>query len=418
MDHGRMAMGKTSIIILSYNTYEYTKGCIESIRRYTEKSMYEIIVVDNASTDATVPWLKAQDDITCVFNADNQGFPKGCNQGLRIATGESLLLLNSDTLVMPHWLENLCHALYSTDAIGAVGCVTNNCSNFQQIPVNYTTRDELMAFASSYNQADAAKWELTLTLVGFCFLFKRKVYEQLGGLDEAFSPGNLEDDDYSLRIWKAGYKLLLCRDTFIHHFGSVSFAKDAAKKQQEEWRDALIAKNFCLLQKKWGVTETYKLCDNAKNYLPGSLAPNSRILLLDCGCGMDMFRLAAKYKDIALYGVTTNIREAAIVQYTGFHCAYCENLEMDLFRYLKESFDYIFLWRIFDKCTDRLRFVSNMQSYLRPQGRLHVWIRNYSCFMGKNDDIGNLISRIMQQDASLQQEAEHKGISCLLNEIE
>ena len=251
----------TSIVILSYNTLELTKTCIESIRAYTRDVPYEIIIVDNGSTDGSVKWLKRQKDLRCIFNEQNEGFPKGCNQGLAIARGTELLLLNSDTIVTPCWLSNLRTALYSRKEVGAVSCVTNYCSNFQQIAVNYAGVDGLVKFATAYNRSDVAKWERRLTLVGFCFLFKREIYEKLGGLDERFTPGNYEDDDYSLRIWQAGYELLLCRDTFIHHFGSASFAKDVSPEAQAAKRAAytkLMQRNIRLFLEKWHVPSNYK----------------------------------------------------------------------------------------------------------------------------------------------------------------
>lgn len=77
----------TSIIILSYNTYTYTRRCIESIRRHTEPGTYELIVIDNGSQDESVAWLKQQTDINLVCNQENTGFPGGCNQGLLRARG-------------------------------------------------------------------------------------------------------------------------------------------------------------------------------------------------------------------------------------------------------------------------------------------------------------------------------------------
>ena len=119
-------MHKTSIVILSYNTYEITKGCIESIRRFTAAGNYELIVVDNASKDASVAWLKRQKDVKLIINKENKGFPGDCNQGMVVAEpGNDILLLNSDTIVTPNWLENLQKALYSAENIGAVSCVTN-----------------------------------------------------------------------------------------------------------------------------------------------------------------------------------------------------------------------------------------------------------------------------------------------------
>lgn len=137
-------MRTTSIVILSYNTLSYTQLCIESIRAYTKPQSYEIIVVDNASADGSLEWLRKQRDIKLIANKENAGFPAGCNQGMKAAERENdLLLLNSDTIVTPHWLDNLQQALYSGKDIGAVSCVTNNCSNGQSIAVDYQTTEEL-----------------------------------------------------------------------------------------------------------------------------------------------------------------------------------------------------------------------------------------------------------------------------------
>lgn len=101
-------VNKTSIVILSYNTYELTKTCIESIRRFTPPGSYEVIVVDNGSEDSSSAWLKEQKDIKLLVNEENKGFPAGCNQGIKIAAeGNDILLLNSDVIVTPRWLVNL-----------------------------------------------------------------------------------------------------------------------------------------------------------------------------------------------------------------------------------------------------------------------------------------------------------------------
>lgn len=253
-------MHLTSIIILSYNTLDYTRLCIESIRQYTEAGSYEIIVIDNNSQDGSVEWLKEQGDIRCIFNAQNAGFPKGCNQGLEIAKGDELLLLNSDTVVTTNWLLQLRMALYSNERVGAVSCVTNYCSNRQAIAVPYRTIEEMQAFARNFNHSDARKWTKRTHLVMFCYLFKRSILDEIGYLDEIFTPGNFEDNDYSLRILQAGYDLLLCQDTFIHHFGSKSFIKKRTPEEEAEHAkryNALLARNQILFNRKWHVPEVY-----------------------------------------------------------------------------------------------------------------------------------------------------------------
>lgn len=263
----------TSIIILSFNTFSLTKLCIESIRKHTEKGTYEIIVVDNASKDSSVDWLKKQPDIRLIKNDWNAGFSAGCNQGMEIAEGSEILLLNSDTIVTSNWLKNLCAALYSRSDVGAVGCMTNYSINGQQMEGPYEDIEGLEKFASEFNKSDSSKWVRKLLLIGFCFLFKREVYEKIGPMDESFTPGNFEDDDYSLRIWQAGYEMLLCKDTYIHHFGNASFisGKSHAERQEKaEKYNALIERHAKIFRNKWQNLGNYKFME------PDELVPELR----------------------------------------------------------------------------------------------------------------------------------------------
>ncbi|SDF44284.1 glycosyltransferase [Sporomusa acidovorans] len=239
--------GLTSIIVITYNKLEYNKLCIESIRHYTEPDSYELIVIDNRSTDGTVEWLQGQQDIKVILNSENAGFPVGCNQGIKAAKGNNILLLNNDTIVTPNWLTNLTKCLYSSSDIGAVGAVTNSCSNFQSIPCEYSSLEEMIRFAGQVNNSNPEFWEDRTRLVGYCLLIKAEIIKEIGLLDEDFSPGNYEDDDYCLRIRKAGYRLVLCRDTFIHHFGSVSF------REQTNQYNSLLEVNRRKFTEKWGL---------------------------------------------------------------------------------------------------------------------------------------------------------------------
>lgn len=237
----------TSIVILTYNKLDYTRLCIESIRAHTEPGSYEIIVVDNHSTDGTVQWLQSQQDIRLIANIENVGFPAGCNQGIKAACGDSILLLNNDTIVTPHWLANLRRCLFSSADIGAVGPVTNSCSNFQTTPFEYSSIEEMICFARQVNNSKPELWEKRTRLVGYCMLIKAETVNAIGLLEEAFSPGNYEDDDYCLRIRNAGYYLVLCWDTFIHHFGSVSFGERGAHHSD------LLEINRRKFIEKWGL---------------------------------------------------------------------------------------------------------------------------------------------------------------------
>ncbi len=221
----RPKRGLTSIVILTHNELPYTHRCLESIRRRTDEP-YEIIVVDNASTDGTLDYVSALPDVQVIANAENRGFAAGCNQGIKVASGDQVLLLNNDTIVTTGWLDRMLSALESDERIGLVGPTTNNCAGDQRISVPYDNLSSIDGFAwdwGSKHRGELAEIGDNGTLIGFCLLIRRSVIERVGVLDEQFGVGNFEDNDYCERTRRAGYRLVIARDSFVHHFGGVTF---------------------------------------------------------------------------------------------------------------------------------------------------------------------------------------------------
>ena len=102
--------GLTSIVIVTYNQIEFTRQCLDSIRLLTDEP-YELIVVDNGSTDGTVEYLQAMPDVRLIENDSNRGFPAAANQGMAVAAGKQVLLLNNDVVVTTGWLGRMLRAL-------------------------------------------------------------------------------------------------------------------------------------------------------------------------------------------------------------------------------------------------------------------------------------------------------------------
>jgi GT2 family glycosyltransferase len=321
--------------------------CIESIRGFTAPDTYEIIVIDNASKDGSVEWLRTQKDIRCIYNKENLGFPKGCNQGMAIAAGTEILLLNSDVIVTPRWLEQLKIALYSDEKVGAVGCVTSKCSNLQQIEVPYDTQnvniEELIDFAEEFNHSNPEKWLPHYKLVGFCMMFRTSLYKEIGGLDEAFSPGNYEDDDYSIRIRLAGYKILLCADTFIHHFGSGSFIRKRSPEEEREhtikyWE--LMEKNKKYFLNKWSLPVDHNIIRLDRNKVDqiSELMLGARNVLIIGHCDIyDVLQLIWNNVGVNIEYMTTAKHESTLF-HNEFPLYYVGNL-MNGLRKINKKYD-------------------------------------------------------------------------------
>jgi GT2 family glycosyltransferase len=236
----------TSIIIPTCNGLELLASCVEAIRTHTS-TPYEIIVADNGSADGTLEYC-IRERLTFVSFADNAGFPAACNAGLKLAAGDALLLLNNDVVVSRNWLDNMLACLDSTPDTGIVGPCSNYVSGRQQAAGEYASMEEFHSWAVERNLPDSSRWVVLERLVGFCFLFKRELLQQIGYLDERFSPGHYEDDDYCYRARLAGYRLVIAGDTFVHHHGSVSF-----KKQDSSVLAGLIDRNHRKFIEKWGI---------------------------------------------------------------------------------------------------------------------------------------------------------------------
>lgn len=234
----------TSILIVAHNALEFTKRCLESVERCTT-GPYEVIVVDNGSTDGTRRYLREESSARLIENAENRGFPVAANQAIRASRGENLLLLNNDVIVTPGWLDRMLAALDSADDVGLVGPCSNEVSGPQLIKADYRDPAGLDRFAELRAAQCAGEVEPVDRLVGFCLLLRRRVVDLIGLLDERFGIGNFEDDDYCRRARLAGFRALIARDCFVHHFGSATF------KSVNADYGAILEHNQKLFAEKW-----------------------------------------------------------------------------------------------------------------------------------------------------------------------
>jgi glycosyltransferase involved in cell wall biosynthesis/predicted Zn-dependent protease len=248
--------GLASIIILCCNQLDCTRQCLESLLLRTRRP-YELILVDNGSSDGTPAYLDAlrqrsgPERVVLLRNEQNVGFAGGCNQGLAAAAGEFLVLLNNDVILTDGWLDGLVRwALHEWPKNGLVGAVTNWAGPPQEIPTDYRTIPEMEAFAAARRRQFSGQALEAERLVGFCLLLRRDVLDRVGVLDERFSLGYFEDDDLSVRVGRAGYRLVVAQEVFIHHYGGRTFAGLGLDAHQQ------LHENFAKFKEKWGEEQT------------------------------------------------------------------------------------------------------------------------------------------------------------------
>lgn len=249
--NGLHVQPKVSVIVVTYNNLDLTKQCLMSLDKYTDYSNLEIIVVDNASSDDSPAylreWAQQGDNRILILNPDNKGFAAGNNQGLVIATGDYLVLLNNDTHVTPGWVSSLVKHMQRDETIGLLGPVTGNIGNEAKIAIQYADMDEMLIESSKFTFRHIGQLTPLRTAAFFCVMISRTAYDKVGLLDEAFGIGFFEDDDYCRRVEQAGFTIYCADDVFIHHHLSASF-----NKLKLETRQKLFEQNKVTYEKKWG----------------------------------------------------------------------------------------------------------------------------------------------------------------------
>ncbi len=249
--HIKELYGKVSIVIVTYNNIELTKMCINSILQKTAYPNYEIIIVDNNSSDNTKEYLTEIEgkysNIKVILSDVNTGFAKGNNIGISNSDGEYVILLNNDTIVTRGWITGLIKHL--SDEIGMIGPVTNSIGNEAMINVDYTNVADMDLFAFKYTSENFGRLYNSIPVLAmFCIALKREILNEVGLLDESYGIGMFEDDDYSYGIRSKGYRVACAEDVFIHHFGRASFKK----LDDTVYRD-IFETNKKLFETKWNV---------------------------------------------------------------------------------------------------------------------------------------------------------------------
>ena len=237
------------VIIPIHNAYEEICACLDAVLARTPHP-HELLLIDDASTDPRVfPRLQAfaalHPHLFLVRNPNNLGYTRTINLALELAAPADVVLLNSDTLVTPRWLEKLTACAYSQPKVAAVTAISNAAGNFS-FPVNKF--NNLIPDGFTPDSYAARIEELTSHLRpsiqsgnGFCLYLRRAALDQVGCFDEVnFPRGYGEENDFCMRAYKAGYVNLVDDATFIYHKRNASFGGE---------KDELLKKGSSRLRK-------------------------------------------------------------------------------------------------------------------------------------------------------------------------
>jgi len=205
---------KVTIVILTWNGLAYTKRCLETLRGRTAFPDYEVVVVDNGSTDGTVEYLRSLPWVRLFENRVNLGFVKGNNRAFAKCGGESdFVLLNNDTeIIQPEWLSRLQGTAYSAPEVGIVGARLRRPEGMLQHAGTYMPLETFWGQQIGAGERDINQFNADAEVEGVvfaCTYIKREVYERVGPLDEDYF-SYFEDSDYCLKAQSHGFKVFCC----------------------------------------------------------------------------------------------------------------------------------------------------------------------------------------------------------------
>ena len=245
MTQGHAAPFAASIVIPLFNKVEYTTQCLTTIAEHTDPALYEVVLVDNGSTDGTGYLLDQLDgDVQIVRNAENLGFAQGSNQGAQVARGRHLVFCNNDVEVRPCWLEPLLAVLDDEPDVAVVGArllFDDGLVQHAGVRTVLTADGTLIATHHPYGVPPVSERRRDLDAVtGALMAVRREFFESADGFFTGYWNG-LEDIDLCLTARSRGLRVVYePRCTCVHH---------ESKSGPE--RFAATDENEALFQQRW-----------------------------------------------------------------------------------------------------------------------------------------------------------------------
>ena len=243
-----------SIVILCYNKVAFTKGCVEQLLSVTPPTLFELIIVDNNSSDETRQYLLdlrqriQTPHINLLINNENLGFVGGNNQAAKIAKGKYLVLLNNDTTPQEGWLEALLRVVEQDPLVGAVGAKLVYPDGKLQEAGGIIYSDASGCNYGKFQDINLPQYNYIREVdycSGACLLVRTDLFRQLGCFDARFAPAYYEDTDMCFALRELGYKVMYQHEAVVIHFEGATAGTDinsGAKRYQEVNRTKFIEK--------------------------------------------------------------------------------------------------------------------------------------------------------------------------------
>lgn len=374
-----------TILTVAFNRLEKTKACIESILKNTTDVDYDLILVDSGSSDGTFEYFKSvkHDKVRIVRLSQNisSSFPGFVCDNNWI--GKYLVSVTNDLVVTPNWLSNLIRVAESDPTIGLVNPMSSNASNYQGYEMEFTDWDDMYAKAAVFNQSNPAKWHERLRIITLGTLYKKECLYAMGlpigdiGFFHDFS-----DDDIAFRIRRAGYKVVLAKDTWIHHNHKVF---ELEGKTEEGFKKSLECGRKNFRDKHFGIDSWDDVNNFIPEYIPAlknTASESPTVLGIDTRCGTPILEIKNNIRNFGKFNSTCYAFTQDAKYYLdlltvcGKDNVSCGNVNQLSAYFPQACFDYIVIGNNINTYEDPFTLISAAYSLLKPGGQLFLSLKN------------------------------------------
>ncbi len=359
---------KTAIIIRPDASLEHIEQCVKCIRRTTPESARKIVIItDVGSQEKILGWSCGQDDVIVVDEGTGNVWPAQDGEGQTGFDGMDIFLLADDVLLTENALFWLRMGLYDKEENGAVGSVFNVRDNLQMAD-GVTGVKDLFAFGERTNIPQKYPYEEKIFLSGAALLVKCSVWEHFGPLDRSL--GELRYEDFGLSVLTAGYRNILCKNSFVIRMEEGTVLEKDVRYGQ------ILQEERGRLNAKWGFNTEYYL--GARQDLPSLIdEPKEQplnILEIGCGCGALLGYIKGIYPNTKAYGVELIPEVAKVAVHMGE--VLCGDIEKIDLSWEEGYFDYIIMGDVLEHLMDPETVLKKLRKYLKIGGHIIVSMPN------------------------------------------